>query len=417
MQETSDTSKRLNYENYGFEDFLQDPFFVDSMTHPTQESDTFWRNEERRLKKHDEYLAACEYLKAMQHEMTKTVLSDDEIEKLQERIEHTINNNSHRLLSIRLYRNIGIAASFLLLLGLSYIFLNIENKTMDISTFAQQERKLLNDSINETLLVLSDDQQIKVRGDEGVVDYNKYSEAISVEEKKENTNEKKECIEKEKIAPFNELITPKGKRTQLILSDGSVVWLNSGTRVVYPKCFEKDKREIYVDGEIYIEVSPDKKRPFFVKTRRLNVSVLGTKFNVTSYSEDDVEQVVLVSGSVSVESGTHNERNRILLSPSQMYQQKGKSALVKYVDVQNYISWVNGIYTFKDVSIVQLLTYLKEYYGVDIEYTTINDQLMYSGKLDLKQNFEDVLVGMMNIVPMEYSKSANGKYIVNFKKK
>lgn len=414
MQETSDTSKRLNYENYGFEDFLQDPFFVDSMTHPTQESDTFWRNEERRLKKHDEYLAACEYLKAMQHEMTKTVLSDDEIEKLQERIGHTINNNSHRLFSIRLYRNIGIAASFLLLLGLSYIFLNIENKTMDISTFAQQERKLLNDSINETLLVLSDDQQIKVRGDEGVVDYNKYSEAISVEEKKENTNEKKECIEKEKIAPFNELITPKGKRSQLILSDGSVVWLNSGTRVVYPKCFEKDKREIYVDGEIFIDVKPDRKIPFYVKTNDLNIRVLGTKFNVTSYSGTNTESVVLVSGSVSVDK-YDGKSERIILKPSQMYSQVENNVFVKDVDVRPYISWVDGVYEYKEEMIVHILSKLSEYYGVQMEYNNVNSDMLYSGKLDLKQSIDEVLNGLKTIVPMEYV-TENGKYIINFKK-
>lgn len=78
------------------------------------------------------------------------------------------------------------------------------------------------------------------------------------------------------------MVIPRGKRSVLTFSDGSKVWVNAGTRVIYPTEFEKDKREIYVDGEIYIEVARDEERPFYVRTKDMNVRVLGTKFNVTN---------------------------------------------------------------------------------------------------------------------------------------
>lgn len=102
----------------------------------------------------------------------------------------------------------------------------------------------------------------------------------------------------------------------LTFSDGSKVWVNAGTRVIYPTEFEKDKREIYVDGEIYIEVARDEERPFYVRTKDMNVRVLGTKFNVTAYESEPIRSVVLAQGCVQVET---TQTPKAILAPNQMF--------------------------------------------------------------------------------------------------
>ncbi len=84
---------------------------------------------------------------------------------------------------------------------------------------------------------------------------------------------------------FNQLIVPNGKRSTLALEDGTKMWINAGSRVIYPNKFKKNKREIYVDGEVYMEVARDEERPFVVKTNMLDVQVLGTSFNVMAYKK------------------------------------------------------------------------------------------------------------------------------------
>ena len=102
----------------------------------------------------------------------------------------------------------------------------------------------------------------------------------------------------------------------MTFADGSKVWVNAGTRVIYPVEFEKDKREIYVDGEIYIEVARDENRPFYVRTKDMNVRVLGTKFNVTAYESEAIRSVVLAQGCVQVETA---RTPKAILAPNQMF--------------------------------------------------------------------------------------------------
>ena len=91
------------------------------------------------------------------------------------------------------------------------------------------------------------------------------------------------------------MIVPKGRRaSHLVLEDGSKVWVNSGSTFRFPTTFEKNKREVYVDGEIYIEIAKDAERPFFVKTSEMSVRALGTRFNVMAYHDELAQSVVLV---------------------------------------------------------------------------------------------------------------------------
>ncbi|NDV63716.1 FecR family protein [Bacteroides sp. 224] len=373
---------------YTFEDFLQNDFFISSMKHPTEETINFWKQFELSAPSNiNEFTAAKEYLAALS--VSEDTLSDNEMTGLWARIDTT---NAHTAGSKRRkLRYIGwsAAASILLILG---SFLLIENYgkhgTPDITNFAMQTKIDLPET-TETLLILSEEKTVSINKKESEITYNKQD--IKADE---------ESIVKEKTATYNQLVIPRGKRSVLTFSDGSKVWINSGTRVIYPAEFEDKKREIYVDGEIYIEVAKDENRPFYVRTKEMNVRVLGTKFNVTAYEADSAYSVVLVEGSVQVES-EHSPKT--ILSPNQMFSMVNGSVETDYVDVDQYTSWIYGLYRFKSAPLSHVLNRLSIYYGINIESEPSFSQIKCSGKIDLKDDFEVVLNGLTFVAPIKYT--------------
>lgn len=101
---------------------------------------------------------------------------------------------------------------------------------------------------------------------------------------------------------YNQIIVPKGKRSQIVLADNSKIWINSGSKVIYPRAFEGKYREIYVEGEVYLNVTHDTSKPFIVNTSGFEVRVLGTSFNISAYKNQEKAAVVLVEGSVNVKT-------------------------------------------------------------------------------------------------------------------
>ena len=99
---------------------------------------------------------------------------------------------------------------------------------------------------------------------------------------------------------LNKLVVSYGKRARITLCDGTKIWANAGTVLLYPTYFEDKKREIYVDGEIYIDVTPNPEKPFIIKTSDMGIKVLGTSFNVSAYRDDAEKSIVLVTGKVEV---------------------------------------------------------------------------------------------------------------------
>ncbi|KAA6317246.1 hypothetical protein EZS27_032568, partial [termite gut metagenome] len=144
-------------------------------------------------------------------------------------------------------------------------------------------------------LLLSGDRKISIDGKETQVDYRKEGQVKinkDVEVKEDNAAQNKETV-------FNQLIVPLGKRSTITFKDGTKVWINSGSRIMYPVNFGKDKREIYAEGEIYPDVTHDVSRPFIVKTKKMEIKVLGTEFNITAYENESDWQVILVNGKVT----------------------------------------------------------------------------------------------------------------------
>lgn len=213
----------------------------------------------------------------------------------------------------------------------------------------------------------------------------------------------------EKEREFNQLIIPKGKRTRLTLADGTRLWANSGTRIVYPSHFEKNRREIYVEGEVYLDVFRNEDAPFIVRTKDFQVQVLGTSFNVSTYPSECISSVVLVEGSVNVKN---LQKEQVILAPGQLVDiETGRLHSPRNVDVEPYICWVKKMLMYMNEPLDKVFRKLNLYYGKEFVLESGVAELQVSGKLDLKEKLEDVLHTISFSAPI-YCEEIEGRIFV-----
>ena len=150
---------------------------------------------------------------------------------------------------------------------------------------------------------------------------------------------------------YNTMDVPYGKKFQLVLSDGTEVYLNSGSSLTYPVAFyDQGPRNVVLRGEAYFTVTSDSLRPFTVSTQNIDAKVLGTEFNISSYQDDEHMKVVLVEGSLSVGQSNTSNPSALLLKPNQLvsYSYFNKELSKENVDVSSYIAWKDGVLLFKN---------------------------------------------------------------------
>jgi hypothetical protein len=268
---------------------------------------------------------------------------------------------------------------------------------------------------NDIQIILADDEKIALKEQEAEIVYDESGKVcIGSREDILPANTEMQQEKENKQVEYNQIVVPKGKRSTLTLSDGSKLSLNSFSRVVYPPVFADNQREIYIEGEVYIDVKPDRERPFILKTSQMEIRVTGTSFNVMAYEDEAVQEVVLAEGSISVRvKGTSPKE--IILHPGQKFSLTGQEIAVKTVDTENYISWKDGYYLSKYGKLSLILNRLSRYYGVEIRYGREVGELRFAGKLDLKDDPDRVIFGFQNTSPVECRKE-NGIYIINYLK-
>lgn len=228
-------------------------------------------------------------------------------------------------------------------------------------------------------------------------------------------------LSKQKKAVYNTLIVPYGKRSEVVLSDGSKVWLNSGSKLIFPAIFSNDKREVYLEGEAIFEVTHNEKKSFIVKSKNQDIEVLGTIFNVSNYSDDDSIFTVLKSGSVQIHYKNDNlisSKKHLKIAPNTLatYNKKAKRIDTSTVNVETYFSWRDGVFVFKNDALKTIMKKLSRYYNVDI---IINDEnlsnQMFSGYLDVNEDLDHVLkiINQAETSPFTYKMIDNNQLIIN----
>jgi hypothetical protein len=394
--------KMFDYSKYKAEDFLQDDYFIHTIKYPTPESTSYWEKQIRDgVVSREEFNFAKFCISSVT--TGQSLMSDAELRCLFKRIEA---DTIKRLQKRRKAFYYSAAASIALILSASLWFLYPKNEKDAISR-AGLQRPGTNSEYVE--LILSDNERIAIMEDNASIDYGQKGEIKINEKALEKTPDSKETVKPEKKEKvFNQLLVPYGKRSSLTLEDGTHVWVNAGTRIVYPVTFDKDKREIYVDGEIYMDVTKETDRPFHVKTSDMQIVVLGTSFNITAYESDGAGSVVLVNGSVQVKSKNGGKPH--ILKPNDMLTRQNDQISIKQVNASSFISWINGMYICDNENLKSIFLRLSRYYNVKITVDNDAAGLLCSGKLDLKDDITDVLDVLSSTAPITCGINTNGEY-------
>ena len=172
--------------------------------------------------------------------------------------------------------------------------------------------------------------------------------------------------DKNGVVPMQSIYVPTGQRVNITLSDGTNVWLNARTKIVYPAVFDKSVRQVAVDGEAYFDVAKDKKRPFIVETSRMNVKVLGTRFNVNDYDDNEEVSTTLVNGSVEIVSGG---QQAFRLVPGEQAYGKENELEKREVNVRLYTSWIDGKFLFNNTELEEIAKQISRWYDVEIFFS------------------------------------------------
>lgn len=210
----------------------------------------------------------------------------------------------------------------------------------------------------------------------------------------------------EKIS-MNQIVVPYGKRSKIILPDGSSLWINSGSCISYGSDFTTN-RKLNVQGEVYLDVQKDSIHPFVVRTNHLEVRVLGTAFNVTDYAKDSETSVVLVRGSVDVKVDNKDKKR---LVPNQRLSAGNGEICVNEVDVYSYICWKDDIMNFDGQKLSSILKSLSRYYNIKIEIIgNLGDEKCF-GSLDLNSTLDEVLESISITTPLTIIRKGEVIYV------
>ncbi|QJB32722.1 FecR domain-containing protein [Chitinophaga oryzae] len=253
-----------------------------------------------------------------------------------------------------------------------------------------------------TRMILGNQQQLNIRNTHAAITYQAKGTQLRIDSQE---------IRQELAAGrpvFNTLLVPYGNVASLQLEDGTRVWLNAGSRLVYPAAFAAGRREVFLEGEAYFDVAADADRPFSVYANDMKIAVLGTAFNISAYREDAASQVVLASGSVQLEAfrGPGKAAAPVQLSPGNRASYAGRDGqmTVDNVNVAGHISWKDGIIVAEHTSLHEILRKLSRYYNQPITTDARSGNETFSGNLDLQKTLNDVLDIIAASTSLKYEK-------------
>lgn len=192
---------------------------------------------------------------------------------------------------------------------------------------------------------------------------------------------------------YNTMTTPKGRQFRLVLPDGTRAWLNAASSLRYPTAFKGNERKVEVTGEVYFEVAKNKAMPFRVGINKdMQVVVLGTHFNVNSYSNEESINTTLLEGSVQIT----NKDQKTILKPGQQAQiNEGKKInVINDVDVKRVMAWKDGVFDFNNAHLQEVMRQLERWYDIEVVYEKGVPDIEFVGRMGRDLSLSDVLKGL-----------------------
>jgi ferric-dicitrate binding protein FerR (iron transport regulator) len=287
----------------------------------------------------------------------------------------------------------GIAAAVILALGTCLYFLSLHKPSKEVAKITPAP-SLKNDvppGGNKAILTLSDGSQIALdSATTGVLPNQGNTRILKIKSGQlayqTTASDKRQAASE---VAYNTISTPRGGQYQLVLADGTKVWLNASSSLRYPVAFAGKERSVELTGEGYFEVEKDEAMPFKVKVNAMEVDVLGTHFNVNAYSDESTIKTTLLEGAVKIK----NSHAANILSPGQQAQiaEDGRISIVNNVDMDEVVAWKDGYFQFNQADLKNIMRQISRWYDVDIRYEGGIPDRKFGGDISRTANISEVL--------------------------
>ncbi|PXY43806.1 FecR family protein [Flavobacterium hydrophilum] len=293
---------------------------------------------------------------------------------------------------ISLWPRVAVAASIALLLGAGIFYFTKPKEqipqfvekpkeiapggTRGILTLSNGKQIVLSDiSAKDTIAKEGEKEEVTIKMDaNGVITYTINPDAE---------------VSKEDANAFNTLSTPTGGQYNIVLADGTKVYLNTVSSIKYPTRFNGDQRMVELEGEAYFEVAKNKDKPFIVKSANQSIEVLGTHFNVHAYNNESVIKTTLLEGSVAI---TYKNQKAILKPGQQSNVADNLNKIViRKVDTEAAVAWKNGRFKFDNADLKSVMKQLERWYGIKVEYRGDVSDVRFNGGTFMNKNLSEVL--------------------------
>lgn len=393
---------RLKTDNNNFLRFLKDEKFIEWKLFPTDELNRYWEEYlQQHLDEKADILLAEKHFQSINISSLK--MPQEKKKEAIQRLEQSL-GAYNRKRSIRRFAYIAAACAAALILSILYIQKEMSQSGDEL--VASSGYIVGSELESEDILFITGNRTASFQSNVDIrIGDNKTAQIRSEDEE---TEAEEISIEQHTM---NKLIVPYGKRSKIVLPDGTIAWLNSGSSLEFPSTFSGERREIFLSGEMYIEVASDQHKPFYVYTADFKVLVHGTKFNVSSYA-GSLSSVVLVEGSVSLRS---SDKQELFLLPEEqaIYSESTGTFDTRKVEVHSFISWKEGYLTFEDTPIIEALKQIERYYNLSFNYgDDVSFQgLTCTGKIILSDNLDNVMTALTLISATKYKKEDKLIYI------
>lgn len=293
-------------------------------------------------------------------------------------------------------RWMAAAAVFIVISTLGYVFFtrSAGEKVMNTEVVKKKEGKIV-PGTNQALLTLQNGEVIALsEHKDGLV---AQQSGVSVRKLKDGQLVYETKDEMSESNVLNTVTTPRGGQYQLTLADGSKVWLNAASSIRFPLAFGKTDRLVEITGEVYFEVAPDPQKPFKVKSERQLIEVLGTRFNVNTYSDELAAKTTLIEGKVSIStsqaSGEQEGRITRIMKPGQQatVYRDSPGIRLETVDTEQSVAWKNGYFRFDRADIQTVMRQICRWYDVEAEYKGKLSTDLFAGEIKRDEDVNKVL--------------------------
>jgi len=384
--------------NEDSESLIHNPDFFEWVVRPNKELDQYWEKfiseHPLRKKEVDEAIFIIKSILPKEKELTEEMVLH-----LWNRIENKTIGHQKVIFHFPRW---WAAATFLLLTGISGLIYFQVSQT-NAPHFNYQSIAKVETPDNDIKLIFADKSEEVLSSNDLDITYSNKGEIVVNSDQRLAHKFQENKSEAEQL---NQLVVPRGKRTSLTLSDGTKLWLNSGSRAIFPVLFTKNEREIFIEGEAYLEVAHNESKPFFVITNNIQIRVLGTTFNVAAYPDELATTVVLVEGSVQAIV----DSKKMVIKPNQLltYEKNSGKTALNETDVMRYVSWKDGWMYCEREKLETIAAKLSRYYDVKIEFADAKaKEMTITGKLDLKTECTEIFNAISSTAPISFETQDN----------